>query len=232
MRQRVIAVLGMHRSGTSCLAGTLQTAGLHLGDVPTQSTHNRLGNRENRKVRALHQALLLANQAAWDDPPEHGLHWSAEHVAERGEIIRAFREHELWGFKDPRTLLTLDGWREDLPQLELVGIFRHPAAVAASLQARHPQRFDPARGMALWRAYNQRLLTEYQRSAFPLIEFVSAPEKLQRSLASLVQRLGLATAQAHAFYDSTLQHQHPGHFSFAVDAESLSLYQQLQRRAG
>ncbi|HBM84618.1 MAG TPA: sulfotransferase family protein, partial [Halieaceae bacterium] len=30
--RRVIAILGMHRSGTSCLTGSLQEAGLELGE--------------------------------------------------------------------------------------------------------------------------------------------------------------------------------------------------------
>ena len=42
-----IAILGMHRSGTSCLAGSLQEAGIYLGDVVTSAAHNQKGNREN-----------------------------------------------------------------------------------------------------------------------------------------------------------------------------------------
>jgi len=32
---QAVLILGMHRSGTSCLAGSLQEAGLYLGEVNT-----------------------------------------------------------------------------------------------------------------------------------------------------------------------------------------------------
>jgi len=43
-----ILILGMHRSGTSCLAGCLEEAGLYLGDVNLKAGFNKKGNRENR----------------------------------------------------------------------------------------------------------------------------------------------------------------------------------------
>ncbi|WP_173204579.1 hypothetical protein [Sphingopyxis sp. BSNA05] len=36
-----VLILGMHRSGTSCLAGALERCGLHLGDVRRTGTHNK-----------------------------------------------------------------------------------------------------------------------------------------------------------------------------------------------
>ena len=42
-----ILMLGMHRSGTSCLTGIMQALGVHLGEVFTESTWNKKGNREN-----------------------------------------------------------------------------------------------------------------------------------------------------------------------------------------
>jgi len=46
-----VAILGMHRSGTSCLAGSLQELGLYLGEVYDQNPHNPRGNRENAAAR-------------------------------------------------------------------------------------------------------------------------------------------------------------------------------------
>lgn len=37
-----------------------------------------------------------------------------------------------WGFKDPRTLLTLPFWEQGLADQRLVGTFRHPHAAAGS----------------------------------------------------------------------------------------------------
>ena len=68
--QRPIVMLGMHRSGTSVLAGSLHEAGLALNDVVTQAPHNRKGNRESRAIMFMQEDLLKCNGGAWDDPPQ------------------------------------------------------------------------------------------------------------------------------------------------------------------
>ena len=60
MSSQVIGVLGMHRSGTSCLTGTLEEAGVFLGEVVVQAKFNARGNRENRRIMDLHNAVLAA----------------------------------------------------------------------------------------------------------------------------------------------------------------------------
>ena len=42
----------------------------------------------------------------------------------------------MWGFKDPRCVLTLDFWREAIPELRFVATYRHLADVASSLASR------------------------------------------------------------------------------------------------
>lgn len=224
---RVIAILGMHRSGTSCLAGTLQAAGLHLGDVFTQNPHNRKGNREHPDIMALHEAVLTDNRARWDQPPEGPLRWSPAFAARRREIIEKFDGQAFWGFKDPRTLLGLDGWRQSLPNLKLAGIFRHPEAVAASLMARSPRLFERDSALALWRAYNRRLLNEYRKRAFPVVEFVSDADGLADRLAAVCSALELPErSRAGAFLDPGLQKQRPA--DTGLDEESATLYARLR----
>ena len=53
--QAPIFVLGMLRSGTSCLTGILEEAGLFLGDVKRKSRFNAKGNRPHP---AFHQEHL------------------------------------------------------------------------------------------------------------------------------------------------------------------------------
>ncbi|MFD2233067.1 hypothetical protein [Phaeospirillum tilakii] len=79
---RTILILGMHRSGTSCLTGMLEQAGLPLGEVNTVSRHNRKGNRENNEVMRLNDAVLAASGGRWDQPPP-ALCWDDLHRAER-----------------------------------------------------------------------------------------------------------------------------------------------------
>ena len=59
--RRVVCVLGMHRSGTSCLAGSLEQQGLFLGDVNTAAPWNRRGNRESFAMMDFQTAILEAS---------------------------------------------------------------------------------------------------------------------------------------------------------------------------
>ena len=72
---KVICILGMHRSGTSCLTGSLQEAGVDLGDCHSWNPHNRKGNRENQEIVDLNDAVLHLNDAAWDNH-RSAIRWS------------------------------------------------------------------------------------------------------------------------------------------------------------
>lgn len=180
-RPRVHAVLGMHRSGTSWLAGSLQQKGLELGEVSTRDPHNQKGNRESAALMALHDAVLADNGGSWKRPS-----WPNRWSAERRDALRAHlalmdAAYPRWGFKDPRALLLLDAWLAEVPDLARVGIYRHPAAVHHSLASRS-DRFDEKRSLELWCTYNERLVEEHRRSPFPLLRFDVPVEELSRSL--------------------------------------------------
>ena len=100
---RVVAILGMHRSGTSCLTGTLQEAGLFLDDCHTWNKHNEKGNRENQKFVDLHDAILEANGGAWDLPPAKVI-WKDEHVAAAQALLADHAGAPNFGFGDSLTL--------------------------------------------------------------------------------------------------------------------------------
>src|SRR5690606_15498004 len=85
-------VLGMHRCGTSALAGSLQRRGLHLGPVQERNPHNLRGNRESLRVMHLNNAVLEHSGGAWDNPPP-SVSWTSEHIAERELIVRSLQEN-------------------------------------------------------------------------------------------------------------------------------------------
>ena len=153
-----VIILGMHRSGTSCLAGSLEQAGLYLGEVNKKAPHNARGNRENRDIMDLNDLVLSSAGGSWDNPPHPWIHWSADQIAARDALIATYPTDKVWGFKEPRTLFTLDGWLDALPNTQLVGTFRHPMAVAQSLKARNG--FSIERGLDLWLAF--KMITFYK----------------------------------------------------------------------
>lgn len=163
----------MHRSGTSCLAGTLQQAGLCLGDVSTSNKFNQKGNREHNTIMALNESLLKHNDSSWDKPPTKEIQWNNSHLQQANEIKKQIAENcpsNSWGFKDPRALLTLPFWLDIFPNAILIGTIRNPLDVAQSL-ARRSDQFTLDDGLQLWLDYNSKLLNQLQQQPFPLISF-------------------------------------------------------------
>ncbi|MDR7127303.1 sulfotransferase [Pseudotabrizicola sp. 4114] len=206
MKPRPLLILGMHRSGTSCLTGQLEEAGVWLGEVHRSSVHNAKGNRENPEIMALNEAVLVDNGSRWNQPPDGPVHWATARLAERDRILAAYPSDRVWGFKDPRTLFTLDAWRDALPDARFVGTIRHPLAVARSLNAR--SRMPVEMGFALWTRYNARLLRIAQREECPILSFdVPAPHYIAATVR-LIESLGLAFPSTNqVFFDESLRHQ-------------------------
>ena len=184
--QKVIIIVGMHRSGTSSLAGMLEEAGLFLGEVVTQAKYNPKGNRENQKFRKLNDQILIANGGRWSKPPRSVV-WQTEHRQARDSLVSEFQGVPMWGFKDPRTLLTVDGWLEAIESPNFVGTFRHPFAVGRSLCNRN--RGSLGDWLNLWAVYNRVLLKLHDRFGFPMVDFDWPIEVYQRAVDEIAAGL-------------------------------------------
>jgi len=195
----------MHRSGTSCLTGCLEEAGLTLGDVNREAPHNRKGNNENGRIMRLHDDVLAENSGSWDVPPREVL-WSSTHRSRRDEILDEYRQLPVFGIKDPRTLLTLEGWLEVLPEMRVVGTFRHPLAVARSLGARNG--LSLAAALELWVSYNRHLIDYREHFGADLISFDLPPEQYLGKVSEAARRLGLEPPPGgFSFFESRLRQQ-------------------------
>lgn len=197
-------VVGMHRSGTSFLTGSLQLAGLELGKHSTWNPHNQRGNRENADIVQLHDEILQARGFAWDNPPANIVEWTEGEQAKARQIIAEYPLATHWGFKDPRSVLVVEGWQQLLPSISYVGIFRHPSAVAASLWARGEMPRETA--YELWLNYNRRLLKLYRQNAFPVLCFDESETDLLPKLDKVIENLGLQTNPAERFFTNELKH--------------------------
>lgn len=209
----VICVLGMHRSGTSCLAGSLEAAGVFSGKVVEWAPHNLKGNRENLGIRNLNDAVLAASDGAWDRPPLE-LKWDSQHQEQRDAIIAdLYRQASTWSFKDPRTLLTLPFWREGIEKLQPIGTFRHALKAAKSLHQR--SRMSLRESMTLWVHYNRILLSELEKEFFPVLCFDLPRKEYLAQLENAIEYLGaklgsdvsFSTEAAREFYETELVHQ-------------------------
>jgi hypothetical protein len=72
--------------------------------------------------------------------------------------LAALREHDHWGFKDPRTCLTAAFWLDLEPELRFVICVRHPLEVALSLKRRNQNSYSL--GLSLWETYYATVLDQ------------------------------------------------------------------------
>ncbi len=238
-----LAIAGMHRSGTSLTAAFLQQLGLDVGDrLYAADRANARGYFEDVDFlefqRHLLQACCPPHDGGW---PDWGWTESERLARERlvefvdaaNTLIAARQTRGTpWGWKDPRTTLLLDFWRDRLPDARFVLLYRPPWDVADSIVRLHTPPFTdrPEYILKIWRYYNRHLLDFYQRHRDRcLLVSVNALVAQPHTFATLLHdRLGVrlsagsAGSAMQAVFDPdlfrTLDAEHP----FAVLVRSLA----------
>lgn len=198
-----VVIFGMHRSGTSCLAGCLEELGLQLGNVITSAPYNQKGNRENPDIWPIHDAILSRVGAAWDNPPDGIVSWAPEQTIAMRQFLKGYQPlPEPWGFKDPRITLLLDGWFSIVPHLRLVASIRHPVAVAKSLAARNG--FSEERSFSLWERYNRDVLRWHSLTGCAVVNYDDP--HYEQTVRRVATDLGLSADRPLAFRSNELNH--------------------------
>jgi hypothetical protein len=158
-----VAIVGMHRSGTSMVAKLLQRAGLDLGedaDLMPPAADNPEGFYEHLGFVRLNDEVLNVAGAGWDCPPPADVDWGSgrfEHFRDQARTLALpLQTASAWGWKDPRTSLTLPFWRSAFGPLRTVVVVRNPLEVVTSLHRRNG--FSIALGLTLWQTYAERIL--------------------------------------------------------------------------
>jgi hypothetical protein len=220
-----IAVIGMHRSGTSLVAQLLHAMGCYAGEehqLTPPDVFNPTGYWEHRDVWALDEEILAAVDATWLEPERAGLARLTgaarrAFVEQAVTIAHVLDEHGSWMIKDPRMALLFPIWREALDRPVCVLAWREPHAVARSLARR--DGLPLAVGLALWEEYSRamlastaglpRVLVSYEELIADPIECVA---RLHRDLlAAGAADLRLpADDELRAMIDPTLDRQGGG----------------------
>lgn len=171
-----IFVIGMHRSGTSMVAGMLKHLGVHFGDerdmLPANSA-NELGYFEHQRVLALNDALARANKVSWRTLPSldvsSHLAGQDDYVAGVKDLADELNRHAPWGIKDPRLSFFLPFWRARAGKAHVVVCIRKPDAVARSLSRRNG--LSPAYGAALWELYTLAALKNSEKLHHTIVNY-------------------------------------------------------------
>ncbi|NDC64244.1 MAG: hypothetical protein EBZ59_09745 [Planctomycetia bacterium] len=152
-----LLVLGMHRSGTSYCTSALAAAGVDVGtDLYAADRHNQRGYWELIEVNGTLESMLLSAGSRWDDWRRFSFPDAAAHRLAfqtlRDLVDRCFGTARLFAIKDPRSCRLAFLWREALVSTgvvpKIVVPIRHPAEVAASLNARDGMPME--KGLLLW----------------------------------------------------------------------------------
>lgn len=191
----MIVVLGMHRSGTSLVAGALHRMGVPMGTrFRAPDSSNPHGYWEDLDWRDLNKAILNGAGGTWYDPPP--LHKIEKQVARYAMRISELctREGE-WGFKDPRTSLSIHYLHTYFPNAKYIYTTRTIAGMLSSLTKRASQRGyyeSPDHWLNLINLYDLRLnnfLLTYRPLHVHRVRFEDAihdPKTTMFNLASFV----------------------------------------------
>ena len=155
MFDRVVLVLGPHRTGTSLLSAAVEALGHELGERESwHNDENPKGFFENGGIVAFNDRLLAALGGRWDNPLFFGCaaidelatdereHW----VEQALQVLRtAFpADSRAIAIKDPRFCLLLPFWHTVLARAGVADnaihhlyCLRNPLEMAASQQRRH-----------------------------------------------------------------------------------------------
>ena len=165
----ITIILGMHRSGTSTIAGILHLNKIIMGTYqnfwPRPLNQNPKGFYENYDFRKIND-ILLKNVGY--DVKSYKINIPKIVVDEKikTRMIKLVEHYCLkyscWGWKDPRTCLTIMEWYKIIKllglenQIKIVYVSRKALAVARSLNKRN--NLSLQKGLLLWESYSKRAL--------------------------------------------------------------------------
>jgi len=234
--RQAIVVLGMHRSGTSAVAGVLCALGAAapkktlMGPDPC----NQKGLFEALDLAQAHNEFLAAADSCWHDWRKFDLQWTrskaaAQHFAKiRSVLIDEFGDEPMIVLKDPRICRFVPYTLSLLADLNMSPVavlpVRNPLEVALSLQRRN--NFAVPKSMMLWlrhvldAEYFSRSLARYFLPYEGLLQNwrhyvdriaeqtdIAWPDRSDRSAVAIDQFLTTELYHERATWDETRNHR-------------------------
>jgi hypothetical protein len=182
----------------------LSRCGVYMGPekvLTVSAPDNRDGFWEDDAFVKLNDEILRHFSGGWDSPPLLEQGWekspTLRSIRRCGKkLIRERRNLRIWGWKDPRSSITLSFWKRLIPGLKVVVCLRHPWEVARSLHRRNELPIPG--GLALWRTYQCSLLAAAAPSERIITHYDSHFADPGAEIARIADFLALPQSQALA----------------------------------
>src|SRR6476619_4529617 len=220
----------------------LHACGLYLGPkdalMPPQAD-NPDGFWEHLGFVAFNDELLEALGGGRDLPPKSNENLSHERLdplrMKARLLIEGFHSAQMWGWKDPRSSLTLPFWEDLLPGLKTLIIVRNPLEVAYSMRKRNGTSY--AFGLRLWEIYNRRLIEAAGNQDRLVTHYDLFFDNAEKELHRIANFVGLPDAKIHSAAELVATKRRHTHFAIdqlidaGVSGEVVELYRALIAQA-
>ena len=240
--QPILLITGMHRSGTSFVAGLLQSAGLDIGTNLLEANYsNPKGFFENTDFLDFHRSVLSSlgiEPKGWIVPDE--IIVPDEYVSKAKQLIKDNASAvKPWGWKEPRTTIFLNFWSNLLPNAKFLFIYRSPWEVIDSLYRRGDRPFYdvPEFALEIWTAYNQKIIDfclQYPEKCL-LVNLNSLTNNSQTLIKTIQEKFSIVLDYPDlAFYEPSLLKKSDSAHSYIIKyffPKAFNLYHQLNQIA-
>ena len=216
---QIALVIGMHRSGTSALAGLVSELGFDVGEklLPTNE-FNEKGYYENEAIVNFHSRAFEELRSCWHDLrilPDDAFRggWLDDKVVQLSSVLQTqFGSSRRIVVKDPRATRLLPIWKRFASEtgvgLNYLIIGRHPLEVSYSLG--HRDGFSRQKSLLLWLQYNllaERYTRSNQRLILTYQDLIANPEAKGREIAAFLGiEQGASIGKAAATIEPSIVH--------------------------
>jgi glycosyltransferase involved in cell wall biosynthesis len=215
---KLVVVLGMHRSGTSAITRGLQVMGVELGDklMPPIEGNNPKGFWEDVDLNALNVEILSTINNDWYCLKPISLS-DIQILNEKGYFERAIdllrqkaEGRNIFGIKDPRISKLLPFWKEVFNYCQFdvsyVIALRHPLSVASSLAKR--DGFEIEQSYFLWLSHVITSLTNSAGVNRVLVDYDRLMHSPDHELERIAKNTGLEidSAKLESYKYDFLEH--------------------------
>lgn len=159
LRDDPVILLGMHHSGISIFSEVLSRHGVFM-DVTMRHHESKLFTRD------INGELIMGGGANWARDPilpvsevltkTSAVHELLEHKAAKKFVRDGYDSVSPWGWKDPRTCVTLPLFLEIFPRARLLHIVRNEDDVAESLASRSKKDVGLNSDRNFWRSLHRQ----------------------------------------------------------------------------